>query len=51
MTEVEDRVNKALGKLKTVMQTNNWSQTETAAQIGVAQKTLSYKSWCKKCLR
>lgn len=42
MTGMEDRVNKALGRLKTVMQTNNWSQTEAATRIGVAQKTLSF---------
>ena len=42
MTGMENRVDKALDRLRAVMRANKWSQVETAAQIGVAQKTLSF---------
>lgn len=42
MTGMENRVDKALNRLRAVMRANKWSQVETAAQIGVTQKTLSF---------
>lgn len=42
MTGMKNRVDKALNRLRAVMRANKWSQVETAAQIGVTQKTLSF---------
>lgn len=39
---MEDRVKRALGRVRVVMRTNKWSQVEMAKKIGVTQKTLSF---------
>ena len=43
---MEDRIGKALSKLRVVMRSSGWTQVEVAEKIGVTQKTFSF--WMHK---